>query len=35
MEEPKLTPPMEEELSNGKEVPDDGQQPCDAGHPVA
>lgn len=35
MEEPKLTPPMEEEMSNGKGEPDDGQQPGDAGDTVA
>ena len=30
MDIPILTPPMEEELSNGKGDSDDRQQPCDA-----
>ncbi len=29
MEDVKLTPPMEEELSNGRGEPDDGKQPCE------
>ena len=31
MDEPKLTPPMEEELSNGKEADHDAQQPDASG----